>query len=42
MFAGKLDAKFIQNGVVINLGQWVKYFAFDVMGTMTFSKRYGF
>ncbi|EOA91103.1 uncharacterized protein SETTUDRAFT_158566 [Exserohilum turcica Et28A] len=38
----KLDAKFVHNDVVVNLGQWVKYFAFDTMGTMTFSKRYGF
>ncbi|KZL80416.1 benzoate 4-monooxygenase cytochrome [Colletotrichum incanum] len=38
----KLDEKFVHNSVVINLGRWVQYFAFDVMGTLTFSKRYGF
>ncbi|OBR03144.1 Cytochrome P450 CYP4/CYP19/CYP26 subfamilies [Colletotrichum higginsianum IMI 349063] len=38
----KLDANFVQNNVVINLGQWAQYFAFDVMGILTFSKRYGF
>ncbi|OTA53098.1 putative benzoate 4-monooxygenase cytochrome P450 [Hypoxylon sp. EC38] len=39
---GKLDEKFIANGEIFNLGHWLQYFAFDVMGTMTFSKRYGF
>ena len=38
----KLDTKFINNSEVFNLGQWLQYFAFDVMGTLTFSKRYGF
>lgn len=38
----KLDEKFIENSEVFNLGQWLQFFAFDVMGTLTFSKRYGF
>lgn len=38
----KLDENFIANGEIFNLGDWLQYFAFDVMGTMTFSKRYGF
>lgn len=38
----KLDQKFIENSEVFNLGQWLQFFAFDVMGTLTFSKRYGF
>ncbi|EPE27455.1 Cytochrome P450 [Glarea lozoyensis ATCC 20868] len=38
----QLDTRFAANGEVLNLGAWVQFFAFDVMGTMTFSKRYGF
>lgn len=38
----KLDSKFIHNDQVFDLGNWLQYFAFDVMGTLTFSKRYGF
>ncbi|RYP43079.1 hypothetical protein DL770_011873 [Monosporascus sp. CRB-9-2] len=38
----KLDCKFLQNGEIFELGQWLQFFAFDVMGTLTFSKRYGF
>lgn len=38
----RLDQKFIGNSEVFNLGQWLQFFAFDVMGTLTFSKRYGF
>ena len=38
----KLDNKVIENSEVFDLGQWLQFFAFDVMGTLTFSKRYGF
>lgn len=38
----KLDAKYAQNDHIIQLSSWVQYFAFDVMGTLSFSKRYGF
>jgi hypothetical protein len=38
----QFDQRFIENGEVFDLGQWLQFFAFDVMGTMTFSKRYGF
>lgn len=38
----KLDSKFIQHDRIFELGNWLQYFAFDVMGTLTFSKRYGF
>lgn len=38
----KLGTKFEGNDEVFELGQWLQYFAFDVMGTLTFSKRYGF
>jgi hypothetical protein len=41
-FSENLDKRFAQHGNVFDLGSWLQYFAFDVMGTMTFSKRYGF
>ncbi|RMD44084.1 hypothetical protein DV735_g970, partial [Chaetothyriales sp. CBS 134920] len=39
---GKFDQRFAINSEIFDLGQWLQFFAFDVMGTMTFSKRYGF
>ena len=39
---GKLDSKYIGHNQVFELSSWMQYFAFDVMGTLTFSKRYGF
>ncbi|RYO80320.1 hypothetical protein DL764_009911 [Monosporascus ibericus] len=38
----KLDSKFLNNHEIFNLGEWLQFFAFDVMGTLTFSRRYGF
>ncbi|KAK5628281.1 hypothetical protein RRF57_003996 [Xylaria bambusicola] len=38
----QLNARFVKTGATCDLGDWIQYFAFDVMGTMTFSKRYGF
>lgn len=38
----QLDERFVKTGATFDLGDWLQYFAFDVMGTMTFSKRYGF
>ena len=38
----KLDQNFTENSAVVDLGQWLQFFAFDVLGTLTFSKRYGF
>ncbi|KUL91075.1 hypothetical protein ZTR_00731 [Talaromyces verruculosus] len=37
-----MDRRFLKHGNVFDLGDWLQYFAFDVMGTMTFSKIYGF
>ena len=36
------DKRFAQTDEIFDLGQWLQFFAFDVMGNMTFSKRYGF
>ncbi|KAI1423699.1 putative benzoate 4-monooxygenase cytochrome P450 [Xylaria sp. FL1777] len=38
----QLDKKFSGTGASFNFGNYLQYFAFDVMGTLTFSKRYGF
>jgi hypothetical protein len=38
----QFDQRFVGNCQVFDLGQWLQFFAFDVMGTLTFSKRYGF
>lgn len=39
-FLGQLGK--LQDGEVCDIGQWLQYFAFDVMGEITFSKRLGF
>lgn len=38
----QLNKRFVKSQARFDLGDWLQYFAFDVMGTMTFSKRYGF
>ncbi|KAJ5497539.1 Benzoate 4-monooxygenase cytochrome P450 [Penicillium fimorum] len=38
----RFDQAFCATEQVMDMGQWLQFFAFDVMGTMTFSKRYGF
>lgn len=37
----QLDSRFVETERTFDLGNWLQYFAFDVMGTLTFSKRYG-
>lgn len=41
-FSGNIDGRYLEHKNVFDLGLWFQYFAFDVMGTMTFSKRYSF
>lgn len=39
----QLDDRFLDsNDVPFDLGSWLQYFAFDSMGTLTFSRRYRF
>ena len=38
----QFNERFAGNCQVFDLGQWLQFSAFDVMGTLTFSKRYGF
>ncbi|KAI8944281.1 putative benzoate 4-monooxygenase cytochrome P450 [Xylaria longipes] len=38
----QLNKKFSGTDATFNFGDYLQFFAFDVMGTLTFSKRYGF
>ncbi|KOC09244.1 cytochrome P450 monooxygenase [Aspergillus flavus] len=38
----QFEERFVPDQAPFNLGNWLQYFAFDVMGTMSFSRRYGF
>lgn len=38
----QLDQRFVSSDDDFDFGFWLKAFAFDVMGTLTFSRRYGF
>ncbi|PIG81786.1 hypothetical protein AARAC_011839 [Aspergillus arachidicola] len=38
----QFDTRFAGTGETFDFGEWLQYFAFDVMGTMSFSRRYGF
>ncbi|KAK2592582.1 hypothetical protein QQS21_009727 [Conoideocrella luteorostrata] len=40
--AKQFDERFSRNDEIFDLSEWLQFFAFDVMGTLTFSKRYGF
>ncbi|KAF5856881.1 hypothetical protein ETB97_006634 [Aspergillus alliaceus] len=38
----QFEERFVPGQTVFDLGNWLQYFVFDVMGTMSFSRRYGF
>ncbi|KAF7521735.1 hypothetical protein G7054_g12368 [Neopestalotiopsis clavispora] len=42
VFRHELDRRFVETGQTCDLGTWLQYFAFDVIGEITFSKRLGF
>ncbi|KAI1080452.1 cytochrome P450 [Whalleya microplaca] len=42
VFRQELDRRFVLPGEACDLGTWLQYFAFDVVGEITFSKRLGF
>lgn len=42
VFLQELDRRYAQTGQVCDFGKWLQYFAFDVIGELTFSKRLGF
>jgi Cytochrome P450 len=41
-FFKQLDTRFETTKSVCDFGNWLQYFAFDVIGELTFSKRLGF
>lgn len=42
VFFEQLDERYVRPRKAVDLGNWLQYFTFDVMGTMTFPHRYGF
>jgi hypothetical protein len=42
MLFDQLDNRFVKSQKTFDLADWVGYFAWEVMGLMTFSKTYGF
>lgn len=42
LLCDQLDRRFVDRSVIFDLADWLQYFSFEVMGTMTFSRRYGF
>lgn len=42
VFLSRLDELFASTGKVCDLGTWLQWYAFDVIGELTFSKRLGF
>ena len=42
VFMSRLDELFAETGNVCDLGKWLQWYAFDVIGELTFSKRLGF
>lgn len=42
VFLDNLASRFAKTGEVCDFGQYIQYFAFDVIGELTFSKRLGF
>lgn len=42
VFFKEIDKRFVQTKGICDLGAWLQYFAFDVIGEITFSRRLGF
>lgn len=42
VLVAQLDKRFVQTSSELDLDFWSRAFAFDTMGVLTFSKRYGF
>ena len=42
VMTAQIDRRFEGKGIIFDLGDWLQFFAFEVMGTISFSKRYGF
>lgn len=42
VFLDQTDKLFAQTGKICDFAEWLQFFAFDVIGQMTYSKRHGF
>jgi len=42
VFMDQMDARFVGPGRECDLGKWLQMYAFDIIGELTFSKRFGF
>lgn len=42
MFFKQLDRQFVATGASCDLTRWFKFFSYDAMGLMTFSRAYGY
>jgi cytochrome P450 len=42
LFMKRIDELYVGRGQSCDFGKWLQYYAFDVIGEMTFSKRFGF
>ena len=42
VFFQQLDKRFARTGEIFNLGLWLQFYSFDVVGEVTFSRRLGF
>ena len=42
LFADRLSTLYADTGQVCDFGEWLQWYAFDVIGEMTFGKRFGF
>lgn len=41
-FTSRLTELYANTGDICDLGEWLQYYAFDVIGELTYSKRLGF
>jgi len=41
-FLDQTEALFSSKNAICNFSQWLQYYAFDVIGQITYSKRHGF
>lgn len=42
LFTSRLESLYAATGNICDLGEWLQYYAFDVVGELTYSKRLGF
>lgn len=42
LFLGQTDTFFASQNKVCNFSRWLQFYAFDVIGSITYSKRHGF